>query len=74
MKASRTAYPVSEIVRHEILEPKAEQKCVEGIFEIDDPNFGNLWTNIPTRTFFDYGFAYGDMVRSGGDASRRNGV
>ena len=57
------AYPVSEIVRHEILEPKAEQKCVEGIFEIDDPNFGNLWTNIPTRQFFDCGFVYGDMVR-----------
>lgn len=57
------AYPVSEIVRHEILEPKAEPGKVEGIFEIDDPNFGNLWTNIPTRQFFDCGFAYGDRVR-----------
>jgi len=57
------AYPVSEIVRHEILEPKAEPGKVEGIFEIDDPNFGNLWTNIPTRVFFDSGFAYGDTVR-----------
>ena len=57
------AYPVSEIVRHEILEPKAEPGKVEGIFEIDDPNFGNLWTNIPTRQFFDCGFAYGDTVR-----------
>ena len=57
------SYPVSEIVRHEILEPKAEPGRVEGIFEIDDPNFGNLWTNIPTRLFFDSGFAYGDKVR-----------
>ncbi len=57
------AYPVSEIVRHEILEPKAKPGVVEGIFEIDDPNFGNLWTNIPTRRFFDCGFAYGDKVR-----------
>ena len=57
------AYPVSEIVRHEILEPMAEPGKVEGIFEIDDPNFGNLWTNIPTRVFFDSGFAYGDTVR-----------
>lgn len=57
------AYPVREIVRHEILEPKAEPGKVEGIFEIDDPNFGNLWTNIPTRQFFDCGFAYGDTVR-----------
>lgn len=57
------SYPVSEIVRHEILEPNAEQGKVEGIFEIDDPNFGNLWTNIPTRLFFDCGFAYGDHIR-----------
>ena len=57
------AYPVSEIVRHELLEPKASQGNAEGIFEIDDPNFGNLWTNIPTRLFFESGFAYGDKVR-----------
>jgi S-adenosylmethionine hydrolase len=57
------AYPVSEIVRHVLLEPKASQGNAEGIFEIDDPNFGNLWTNIPTRLFFESGFAYGDKVR-----------
>lgn len=56
-------YPVEEIVRHEIHEPSASAGRVEGIFEIDDPNFGNLWTNIPTRLFFESGFAYGDMVR-----------
>ena len=56
------AYPVEEIVTHELLEPAAKQGRVEGIFEIDDPNFGNLWTNIPTRLFFECGFAYGDMV------------
>ena len=56
------AYPVSEIVRHEILEPTTAPGKVEGIFEIDDPNFGNLWTNIPTQLFFDSGFAYGDIV------------
>jgi S-adenosylmethionine hydrolase len=39
------AYPVEEIVTHELLEPIAKQGRVEGIFEIDDPNFGNLWTN-----------------------------
>ncbi len=57
------AYPLSEIVRHEILEPSARKGVAEGIFEIDDPNFGNLWTNIPTRLFFECGFAYGDMLR-----------
>ena len=57
------AYPVEEIVTHELLEPIAKQGRVEGVFEIDDPNFGNLWTNIPTRMFFESGFAYGDTVR-----------
>ena len=57
------AYPVSEIVRHEIHKPEAAPGDVSGIFEIDDPNFGNLWTNIPTQLFFENGFAYGDMVR-----------
>ena len=56
-------YPVSEIVRHEIHEPKAGAGKAEGIFEIDDPNFGNLWTNIPTPLFFESGFAYGDTIR-----------
>ena len=57
------AYSVSEIVRHALLEPMASKGDVEGIFEIDDPNFGNLWTNIPTRLFFESGFTYGDTVR-----------
>ena len=54
---------VLNIVRHEIVEPKLAQGKAEGIFEIDDPNFGNLWTNIPTRAFVECGFAYGDIVR-----------
>lgn len=57
------AYPVEEIVTHEILEPEAGPGRVSGVFEIDDPNFGNLWTNIPTRLFMESGFAYGDTVR-----------
>ena len=56
------AYPVSEIVRHPLLEPVIEPGHVSGIFEIDDPNFGNLWTNIPTRAFIDAGFAYGEEL------------
>ena len=55
-------YPVEEIVEHEILEPVAEAGRVRGIFEINDPNFGNLWTNIPLQVFLDAGFAYGDDV------------
>ena len=55
-------YSVDEIVEHEILEPTVEPKHVKGIFEINDPNFGNLWTNIPLEKFEEAGFQYGDMV------------
>ena len=42
-------YPLDEIVTHPILEPTLSTNKIEGIFEINDPNFGNLWTNIPLR-------------------------
>lgn len=58
------AYPVEEIVEHEILEPVASSGKVEGIFEINDPNFGNMWTNIPLETFQEAGFAYGDVIHT----------
>ena len=57
-------YPVDEIVEHPILEPEIEKGCARGIFEIDDPNFGNLWTNIPLEQFREAGFSYGDMVHT----------
>lgn len=57
-------YPVEEIVEHPIYEPKAEPGRVEGYFEICDPNFGNLWSNIPLKLFMDAGFRYGDMVHA----------
>ena len=56
------AYPVSEIVRHELIDPEIEPGKVTGIFEIDDPNFGNLWTNIPTPAFREAGFGYGEPL------------
>lgn len=57
------AYPVDEIVCHDILEPTVhEDGSIEGIFEINDPNFGNLWTNIPLQMFLDHGFQYGDRL------------
>lgn len=56
------AYPVEEIVVHDIPEPSMEPGVVSGILEIDDPNFGNAWTNIPTALFEEAGFAYGDQV------------
>jgi S-adenosylmethionine hydrolase len=55
-------YDVSEIVKLPIAEPALTKKGVEGIFEINDPNFGNLWTNIPTHMLLDAGFEYGKPV------------
>ena len=49
-------------MEHPILEPEVAENHVSGIFEIADPNFGNLWTNIPVESFQNAGFAYGDMV------------
>lgn len=57
-------YPVEEIVEHPILEPVIEPGRAEGIFEINDPNFGNLWTNIPLKAFENAGFAYGDTIHT----------
>ena len=55
-------YPVSEIVSFPVLEPSLNDGEISGIFEINDPNFGNVWTNIPLRMFRDAGFSYGDFV------------
>lgn len=55
-------YPVSQIVRHPLLTSSVEGDKVRGIFEINDPNFGNLWTNIPLSQFERAGFAFGDVL------------
>ena len=55
-------YPVKEIVTLPILEPKLDHEKVSGIFEINDPNFGNMWTNIPLSLFLESGFTYGDHL------------
>ncbi len=57
------AYPVDEIVRHPLPEPVFGDGFAEGILEIDDPNFGNAWSNIPTRELIARGFSYGETVR-----------
>lgn len=57
-------YPVEEIVEHKILDPVVETNKASGIFEIEDPNFGNQWTNIPLKMFKEAGFEYGDMVHT----------
>ncbi|MCE5236450.1 MAG: SAM-dependent chlorinase/fluorinase [Eubacteriales bacterium] len=56
------AYSVEEIVELPVFEAVLENGAVKGIFEIDDPNFGNLWTNIPRELFAKAGFDYGDTL------------
>jgi S-adenosylmethionine hydrolase len=55
-------YSKAEIVRDPILEPEVGDNYIRGIFEINDPNFGNLWTNIPLSLFKSSGFEYGDYL------------
>ena len=57
-------YDLSSIVRHEIIEPKIYDNRIEGMFEISDPNFGNLWTNIRLSDFKALGINIGDNVHT----------
>ncbi|MGL5541582.1 MAG: SAM hydrolase/SAM-dependent halogenase family protein [Erysipelotrichaceae bacterium] len=60
------AYPVEDIQCFDLFEAQAQQvdgkTLVRGYLEICDPNFGNLWSNIPLRLFEEVGFAYGDHL------------
>lgn len=57
-------YDLSEIKRLEIVEPEIKDNKIVGTFEIMDPNFGNLWGNVPKKMFEDFGFKYGDKVKT----------
>ena len=58
------SYEVDDIVSLSFQEPAVEGNQVRGCFEIGDPNFGNLWTNIPLTLFEELGFAYGDYLKA----------
>lgn len=57
------AYPVEEIKMHRIPEGIVNDSKAEGIIEMDDPNFGNLWSNISSELLLQNGFRYGDKVK-----------
>ena len=57
-------YPVSEIRRFTDTDPTYSEGVVQGYLEIGDPNFGNLWSNIPLSLFEAAGFHYGDQLRA----------
>jgi S-adenosylmethionine hydrolase len=56
-------YSIEDIKVHHILEGSITGNRAEGIIEIDDPNFGNLWSNINSDLLLNNGFAYGDKVK-----------
>ncbi len=55
-------YPVEEIVKFSVPVSKVKNGLVEGYFEIVDPNFGNMWSNILVSDFEQAGFNYGDVL------------
>ena len=55
-------YSVDDIVTLDISTPEGSEGYLKGIIEIDDPNFGNCWSNIPVAEMFENGFSYGDDV------------
>ncbi len=57
------AYSVEDIRVHQIMDGNVTEGKAEGIIEIDDPNFGNLWSNISSERLLQNGFAYNQMVK-----------
>lgn len=58
------SYSVNEIKKFDLPEPVVHEDSVEGYLEIDDPNFGNLWTNIHMDFFDQLGIKHGDIVHA----------
>lgn len=55
-------YNVENIVLHDIQEASYGKDAVQGNLEINDPNFGNIWSNINTSKFKEAGFKPGETV------------
>lgn len=56
-------YDVKEVIAHAMHEPVIEENAARGIIEINDPNFGNLWTNIPLNKFLQAGFNFDEWLQ-----------
>lgn len=55
-------YSLDEIKKFDLPESEILEDAVHGFIEIDDPNFGNLWTNISVDIFDQLKIHYGDEV------------
>jgi len=56
------SYPLEEIVGFNEQDAYIEDSTIYGYIEIADPNFGNLWTNIPIKLFHEAEYIYGSMI------------
>ncbi len=55
-------YPVEEIVKMDIQQPKVSSGVISGVLEINDPNFGNTWSNIGKSLFDEAGIQFGHRL------------
>ena len=58
------AYPVENIRKFDLPEPEVKENTITGYMEIDDPNFGNLWTNVHMDYFEQLGIHHGDTIHA----------
>lgn len=56
------AYPVEEIVEHEIVPYEVKGDRITGMIEAIDYHFGLICSNIPAAVFEEYGIGYGDIL------------
>ncbi|MCA1054346.1 S-adenosyl-l-methionine hydroxide adenosyltransferase family protein [Rossellomorea aquimaris] len=54
--------PIETLMELPLKEATIEKESVEGIIEILDVRFGNLWTNVSRGLFVQYGIDYGDLL------------
>lgn len=52
-----------DIVKFPTPSADVREGYAKGYFEIVDPNFGNMWSNITSEDFEHAGFGYGDVLR-----------
>lgn len=51
----------AEVVRIDYQNASIEDGVVKGTIPILDPQYGNVWTNIPSKIFEEAGYKHGDM-------------
>lgn len=58
------AYAIEDIVTFDLPQALVSDNKIEGYIEIDDPNFGNLWTNISMQAFDMIDVHHGDTIHA----------